>query len=132
MKNVEPMIISLHPSCNQWVIYVAPKDFICEVHLAFMQEINQNNCSFEQVTILGFCWKKMFHEASPFEKPPIPYSTCTLYPTCILLYACIASRACIGKNPHLPNCCIINITSCINLGSPINVQNMSLCTKKSE
>jgi len=94
--------------------------------------INQNNCSFEQVTILGFCWIKMFHEASPFEKPPIPHSTCTPYPTCILLYACIASRACIGENSHLPNCCITNITSCINLGSPINAQNMSLCTKNSQ
>ncbi len=64
------MTKSLHLSHNQWVIYVAPNDFICEVHLAFMQEINQNNCSFEQVTIVGFCQIKMFHKASPFAKTP--------------------------------------------------------------
>jgi hypothetical protein len=81
------MTKSLRPSRHQWVIYVAPKDFICEVHLAFMQEINQNNYSFEQVIILGFCRIKMFHEASPFAKTPNSHSICTPYPTCILLYA---------------------------------------------
>lgn len=76
------MTKSFHRSHNQWVI--------CEVHFAFMQENNQNNCSFEQVTILGFCQIKMFHEASPFAKTPnspfhlysIPYMHFTICMIC--------------------------------------------------
>jgi len=48
------MTKSLHPSHNQWVIYVAHKDFICEVHLAFMQELIKIIVVLNKWLYLGF------------------------------------------------------------------------------